>query len=225
MLPKLNIGAGKRTFPDYINADFHPGPGIDVVFDACKPWPFADNSLGLVFGNHMLEHLPDPQAFFKEAWRCLVPGGHMEMALPYGASREAWGDPTHLRAYVPLSFCFLQPGWDEECRNPQHDAWPAPFGVVSCMLQVNEELRWMVKPIIRRIGIRILPYLWDGYNGMLVDLVALKTPEAQQAWRKDHFPQVVQSVKDYMYRHHYEGRELRPGEKKSFVFFAERNEF
>ena len=79
-----------------------------------------------------------------------------------------------------------------------------------------------MKPVIRRAGIYVLPYLWNGYNGLWVNMVALKTEASVRDWRQNHHPQMVTSIRDYMYRHLYEGRELRTGEKKQFVFFAER---
>ena len=47
--PYLNVGAG--TAPKglgKINADLYPGPNIDLVFDATKPWPLQDQSIGVI---------------------------------------------------------------------------------------------------------------------------------------------------------------------------------
>ena len=223
-LPKINIGAGKRHFPGWINADIIPGPKVDVVFDACKPWPFEDNSIGMVFGNQMLEHLTDPMAFFKEAHRVLVPGGRLEVTMPYGFSNEAIADPTHLKSWIPASFCFLQPGWGEECGNPQHDEWTACFGVEMCLRYINDKLRWWMRPFIRNITVRVLPFLWNAYINLTVGLLALKDDASKKAWRVDHWPQMVK-VCDVMYEHSYRGRELGPSETKRVIFFAERGDF
>ncbi len=223
-LKRLNVGAGRRPEPGWINADLAPGPGLDVVFDACKPWPFKDGTFGHVFGNQMLEHLPDPLSFFKEAWRCLVPNGFLELTTPYGHSNEAIADPTHLKSWIPASFCFLQPGFDEESQNPQHLAWKWPFAIESVMRSVNPELRVLMYKPWRRWGIRLLPYLYNAYDSLHVVLRVLKGDVAVAMYRADHFPQQV-VVRDYMYRHRYEGRELRKGETKTLVFFAERGEY
>lgn len=224
-LPKINIGAGKKPLRGWINADLYAGPGIDGTFDACKTWPFEDSSIGQIFGNHVLEHLPDPMTFFREAHRVLIHGGRLELTMPYGISNEAIADPTHLKSWIPASFCFLQPGWDEECHNPQHDAWKATFVIQTCMRQVHTSLRWLMKKPLRHLGIRILPFLHNAYCGLFVALVAVKDEAQARAWRKaGNYPQQV-IVRDFMYRHDYQGRSLRKDEKKEIVFFAEHGEF
>ena len=45
-------------------------------------WPLSDASVGLVVSDQVLEHLPDPPAFFAEARRVLVPGGMLCLRTP-----------------------------------------------------------------------------------------------------------------------------------------------
>jgi SAM-dependent methyltransferase len=40
-------------------------------------WPVEDNSIDLCFSSHVVEHLPDPDAFFSEARRVLKNGGYL----------------------------------------------------------------------------------------------------------------------------------------------------
>ena len=40
-------------------------------------WPIADASIDLCLSDFVVEHLPDPDAFFAEAFRVLKPGGYL----------------------------------------------------------------------------------------------------------------------------------------------------
>ena len=219
------MGAGRRIIPGWTNVDLMEGPGIDISFDACYRWPFDDNSVGMILANHMLEHLHDPMEFFREAHRVLIHGGRMEMALPYGGSTEAWADPTHKRPWFPASFCFLQPGWDEECGNPQHDTWRSYFIVESVWREVHVRFRWLMRWPLRPLGVRIIRHLWDAYTGMMVALVAIKDPKVAEEWTKKGNRAQGLVCRDYMMRHVWENRQLKPGEKKDVVFFSEGSAF
>lgn len=45
-------------------------------------WPVEDGQAGLIVCDNVLEHLPDPDAFFKEAFRVLQPGGSLCIRTP-----------------------------------------------------------------------------------------------------------------------------------------------
>lgn len=220
--PRLNIGAGRIDKSDgRINADLYPGPNIDVVFDATKQWPLDDNSIGIVESNHCLEHLHDPFTFFKEAWRVLVPSPfcNVQLRLPYGPGVGGIGDLTHVRQWLPFSFCCFQPGYNDRVKNPQHDEWQAPFSVMSIYLRINPNLRWLVKPFIRRWGVSALSYLWDGFIEMIVGMRALKSQAEIDKWKASERADVV-PIAYCMYRHEYENRELRENEQAKFKFFG-----
>lgn len=52
--------------------------------DAVKGLPFDSDSVHVVYSSHMLEHLDstEARAFLCEAWRVLVGGGHLRIAVP-----------------------------------------------------------------------------------------------------------------------------------------------
>jgi SAM-dependent methyltransferase len=45
-------------------------------------WPVADGQANLIVCDNVLEHLPDPTAFFGEAYRVLCPGGSLCIRTP-----------------------------------------------------------------------------------------------------------------------------------------------
>jgi len=214
-LPKLNIGAGshpqtlKRN--GFINCDLYPGPGIDKVFDATERWPFDDNSIGSVRSNHVLEHLQNYQGFFKELHRCLVPGGIAMITVPYGLGSGGFCDPTHVRYWLPGSFTFLQPGYNDAVFNPQHDEWTAFFEVEYALRRVNGTLRHLVRwPILRDLGKKVLPYLIDAYVECTVLLKALKTPEEVERCRAERKGNEI-PLWDVMHEYEFYGQHYTGG--------------
>ena len=47
-----------------------------------RPWPLSDRSVDMVICDCVIEHLPDPSAFFDEAARVLVGGGYLCIRTP-----------------------------------------------------------------------------------------------------------------------------------------------
>ena len=171
-----------------INADIFPGPNIDVVFDATKPWPFKDGAVGFISSSHVLEHLPSPYVFFREAYRVLAysPLANMEVRLPYGASDAGMGDITHIRSYLPVSFACFQPGYNDAINNPQHDAYDAPFSVMAIHLVPDRAFHWCFLPVIRNLLVPYLRFLWGAFTEMVVVMRALKTPEEIDRWKQTY---------------------------------------
>lgn len=214
-LPKLNIGAGSHPNTlkrdGFINCDLYPGPGIDKVFDATERWPFEDNSIGAVRSNHVLEHLHNYEGFFKEMHRCLVPNGVAIITVPYGLSSAAFCDPTHVRSWLPGSFTFLQPGYNVAVFNPQHDSWTSYFEVEYALRRVSGTLRHLVRwPILRELGMKIIPYLIDSYVECTVSLRALKTQDAIDECVKSRNGNEI-PLWDVMHEYEFYGREYNGG--------------
>jgi len=86
---RLNIGAGKRLLPGFINLDKHALEGIDIVADLEEPLPFEDNYFDLVVGSHSLEHVRNVFPLMQELHRIAKPGAHGIFVVPYGSSDGA----------------------------------------------------------------------------------------------------------------------------------------
>jgi SAM-dependent methyltransferase len=95
---KAYLGCGKVPIEGYINVDYYPFPGVDIVADITKKLPFEDNELDYVFTQDTLEHIP-PEfkvSLMNEIWRVLKNGGRMEHWIPNAGSRNDFGSPSHL---------------------------------------------------------------------------------------------------------------------------------
>jgi SAM-dependent methyltransferase len=113
---RLHLGCGRTILADWINLDMVKLDGVDVVadLDDCRktPLPFADGQIGEFLGNHVLEHIRDPLALMAELYRIARPDARAVFRVPYGASDDAFEDPTHVRQYFVNSFMyFSQPAY------------------------------------------------------------------------------------------------------------------
>lgn len=79
----LDVGGSKKSGYHELIGGHHtitvgnidPSYGIDVNFDAEKPWPFPDTSFDAVLAVNILEHLYHYDMALDEAHRVLKPGG------------------------------------------------------------------------------------------------------------------------------------------------------
>jgi len=81
-----------------IGVDFVKTPSVDVVHDLTQfPYPFADDSIDVVFASHFFEHLDGLQRikFMDECYRIMKPEAKMRLIHPYGKSTRFFQDPTH----------------------------------------------------------------------------------------------------------------------------------
>ncbi len=83
---KLNLGCGPIHLPGWINIDHEPKHNPDIQLDVLNlAEHFEENSAGLVFGCHFLEHLEFPAGIEKclgAILRVLKPGGVLRLVVP-----------------------------------------------------------------------------------------------------------------------------------------------
>lgn len=116
---KVNIACGQQQLEGFTNMDIVRMDHVDVVHDALSfPWPFADHSVFEFRCEHFVEHIPHQLfdengslsrkngliLFMEEVYRCLMPGGIIQILAPYYTSIRAHQDPTHCRYVTDMTF-------------------------------------------------------------------------------------------------------------------------
>ena len=107
---KLNLGAGGDVLAGWTNHDLVKLTGIDCAHDLnVYPWPWASSSVEKIKAYDVLEHLDQLVPAMDELWRILVPGGLLDVSVPYWNSYCYAADPTHRRGFHELTFRFFDP--------------------------------------------------------------------------------------------------------------------
>lgn len=86
----VELGSGasflKSYAPQLVTSDVLPYSGVDLVFSALE-MPFKEESVDAFLMIDVLHHIKDSRQFFREAERCLLPGGKIVMIEP---ANTAW---------------------------------------------------------------------------------------------------------------------------------------
>lgn len=105
----LDMGsAHNKPGEQWHGVDICEAPGVDTVADLSEPWPFEDNSVGVIRAVDFVEHMPAGKEihFFNEAWRVLAHGGMLLIEVPSTDGRGAFQDPTHTTFMNQNSFWY-----------------------------------------------------------------------------------------------------------------------
>lgn len=104
-----------------------------------KPWPVGEGEVDLIVSDCVVEHLPDPQAFFDEAFRVLKPGGVICIRTP-----NAWGYVGLISRLVPNS---LHARVVKRAQNgrKEEDVFPTLYRCNSI---------WALRKALRRAGLK-----------------------------------------------------------------------
>jgi SAM-dependent methyltransferase len=82
----LELGSGAGFLDEFVPAvmksDLLPCPGLQLVLDA-QVLPYRDASLRAITMINVLHHIPKSPTFFREAVRCLQPGGRIIAIEPW----------------------------------------------------------------------------------------------------------------------------------------------
>lgn len=106
----LNVGCGTRPKPSesalaWTNMDQAAHPGVDVVRDIRRGFPFADSAFDEILLDNVLEHFASDDVIFllNEIHRVAKPGASVTIIVPHAQSQGAVQDPTHKSFFVPRS--------------------------------------------------------------------------------------------------------------------------
>lgn len=81
---QLHVGCGPKYIPGFVHLDALPAPHVDYVGRVERLDMFADDSVGLIYASHILEHFGryQYQDVLAEWYRVLSPGGVLRLAVP-----------------------------------------------------------------------------------------------------------------------------------------------
>ncbi|MEB3355557.1 MAG: glycosyltransferase [Synechococcales bacterium] len=115
---RVDIGCGPRKAPGFIGVDIAPIPGVDIVADLNKKFPFEDSTVDELRAYDAIEHLVDRIHTMNEIWRVCKPGAKVDIFVPSSDGRGAFQDPTHVSFWNINSFkyyCIEFPGYIGLC--------------------------------------------------------------------------------------------------------------
>src|SRR5687767_9295287 len=83
---RVHLGPGQKNYIDgWVNVDANMFTArCDVWADLRHPLPFRDATVEALYSHHVVEHLPDLDSHFREAFRCLSPGSTYRVGGPNG---------------------------------------------------------------------------------------------------------------------------------------------
>lgn len=104
---RLHVGCGTEILEGWCNVDIQDLPGVDVVVDVTREFPFRD--IEYIFSEHFIEHLGFEAAvrFLQDCLRSLRPGGVLRLTTPNldwvwstHYSLNAGGEEKHRQTYM-----------------------------------------------------------------------------------------------------------------------------
>lgn len=106
---ELGSGAGffKSLRPGLITSDVRKGAHIDMVLDA-QNMDLPDNSVRCIYAINVFHHLPDPELFFSELCRVLLPAGGCILIEPHAGFSSAL---LHRNLHADESFLPDEKSW------------------------------------------------------------------------------------------------------------------
>lgn len=121
---KILLGCNRHPQKGFINVDIQPFPGVDVVCDLEKPWPFPDNHADLIAAVDLPEHLrqvweePDPELMAKAS------NSHNESNRVTYLIQAIQKPKRHYGVidFMNEAFRVLKPGGLLDCTIPSTDA-------------------------------------------------------------------------------------------------------
>jgi ubiquinone/menaquinone biosynthesis C-methylase UbiE len=97
----LNLGPGNKHIEGATELEY---PSWDAE---TMPIPFANNSVRQIHAYHFFEHIKNVPFLTRECERVLIPGGHINIVVPYYNSQMQAQDLDHKSAFCETTFKVL----------------------------------------------------------------------------------------------------------------------
>lgn len=119
---RVELGAGvspmRDSYPDVMATDIVSSEQLDAVVDAQDMY-FDDCSVRAFYGQNCFHHFPDPNAFFSELHRTLIPGGGAILIEPYYGPVASF---VFKRLFSTEDFDKRFPSWQVPVSGPMNGA-------------------------------------------------------------------------------------------------------
>jgi predicted SAM-dependent methyltransferase len=137
---KLNLGCRFDKREGWLNVDNFPECEPDRLLDIEQlPWDLPTDGFDHVLMKHVLEHVGAEFEQFagvmRELYRILKPNAVLEIHVPHFRHDTYWSDPTHVRAFTPLTFEMMS-----KRRNREWMAARANYTMLGMIMDVDFEL-------------------------------------------------------------------------------------
>jgi predicted SAM-dependent methyltransferase len=147
---KLNLGCGFDKRDGWLNVDNFAECEPDQMLDIeSTPWDLPTSGFQEVLMKHVLEHVGAAfdtfAAVMRELYRVTAPNGVVEIHVPHVRHDTFWSDPTHVRAFTPLSFRMMS-----KRQNREWVAARANYTMLAMVMDVDFEVEQIVQGYDRR---------------------------------------------------------------------------
>ena len=182
----LNVGCGQQRMDGFVNVDFMPDDAVDVVCNLFEPnWPFADQSVGFVYMNNFLEHVPGTAwaTLWSELWRVSAEGARIMVISPHARSDRYLQDPTHCQPIIDRKFMYLSKEW-RVGNKLNHGYYCHPD--VNFLMDIRPWKLWHNDVSMREDSAKLWAELHDtnAIEDQIWFLKAFRTPEALESYKR-----------------------------------------
>lgn len=139
---KLNLGCGNKKLKGYINVDLYGSPDLKHDLNL-EPYPFEHNSVDYIFCEHALEHLKEPELFWREIYRILKKEAAVKIIVPHYKSKGAYCSFGHRGFYHEDSIDSILEGSGILDASNQKG-----FKLISRQITRGRFLKWQKREII-----------------------------------------------------------------------------
>lgn len=146
---KIDLGCGRYKAKDFIGVDVYPGPGIDLVANLNKRFPFPDNSAEVIRAYDVIEHLEDRIHTMNEIWRVCKPGAIVDLLVPSTDGRGAFQDPTHISFWNINSFKYYCVEYPSYLELNQIYGFKGAFSIVNLEHQISPDEVVHVRAVLK----------------------------------------------------------------------------